>query len=184
MMPETVRVARRALDSPLGTLIAGASVDGICLLEFPEPGRVESQLAAISRRLGCEFEEGDNVHLDHLQRELAAYFGGALVQFTVPVVTRGTPFQERVWSQLRRIPYGETRSYHDVARAIRASGAARAVGHANGMNPVAIVVPCHRVINKNGGLGGYGGQLWRKEKLLQLEGSTTGGLKASGYLFA
>ena len=183
-MPDTIRVARRTLDSPLGALIAGASPDGVCLLEFPEPGRLESQLAAIRRRLGCEFEEGDSVHLDHLQRELAAYFAGTLQQFTVPVVMRGTPFQERVWSQLRRIPYGETRSYDDVARAIRASGASRAVGHANGMNPVAIVVPCHRVINKNGRLGGYGGQLWRKEKLLQLEGATTGGLRASGYLFA
>lgn len=170
-MPQPIRVARRTINSPLGALIAGASANGICLLEFPEPDRVEPQLAAIRRRLGCEFEDGDSVHLDRLERELAAYFAGTLAQFTVPVVTRGTPFQERVWSQLRRIPYGETRSYEDVARAIRASGASRAVGSANGMNPVAIVVPCHRVINKNGGLGGYGGQLWRKEKLLQLEGA-------------
>ena len=166
-----IRLVRRPIDSPLGALIAGASPDGICLLEFPEPDRLEPQLAAIRRRLGCDIEEGDSVHLDHLQRELAAYFAGTLVQFTVPVVTKGTPFQERVWSALRRIPYGETRSYEDVARTIRASGASRAVGHANGMNPVAIVVPCHRVINKNGGLGGYGGQLWRKETLLRLEGA-------------
>src|SRR5688572_3730269 len=170
-MPETIRVASRTIDSPLGGLMAGASPDGICLLEFPEPDRLEPQLAVIRRRLGCDIEEGDSVHLDHLQQELSAYFAGTLAQFTVPVVTRGTPFQERVWSELRQIPYGQTRSYEDLARAIGAPGAPRAVGHANGMNPVAIVVPCHRVINKNGGLGGYGGQLWRKETLLRLEGA-------------
>jgi AraC family transcriptional regulator of adaptative response/methylated-DNA-[protein]-cysteine methyltransferase len=176
-------VVTRTIDGPLGALIAGASPDGICLLEFPEPGRLEPQLQAIRRRLGCDIEAGASPHLDQLQRELAAYFSGALAQFTVPLVMRGTPFQERVWSALRRIPYGETRSYQDLAEAIGAPGAPRAVGHANGMNPVAIVVPCHRVINKNGGLGGYGGQLWRKERLLRLEGAT-GSLKASGYLFA
>jgi AraC family transcriptional regulator, regulatory protein of adaptative response / methylated-DNA-[protein]-cysteine methyltransferase len=168
---DAIRVARQTIESPLGALIAGALPDGICLLEFPEPDRLEPQLAAIRRRLACDFEQGENVHLDHLQRELTAYFTGTLSQFTVPVVTRGTPFQERVWAQLRQIPYGETRSYQELARAIGAPGASRAVGHANGMNPVAIVVPCHRVINKNGDLGGYGGQLWRKEKLLQLEGA-------------
>jgi AraC family transcriptional regulator, regulatory protein of adaptative response / methylated-DNA-[protein]-cysteine methyltransferase len=164
-----MHVVTRSIDSPLGALIAGASPDGICLLEFPEPDRLEPQLATIRRRLGCVIEQGDGPHLDELQRELTAYFAGTLATFTVPLVMRGTPFQERVWSELRRIPYGETRSYEDLARAIGAPGAPRAVGHANGMNPVAIVVPCHRVINKNGGLGGYGGQLWRKQSLLRLE---------------
>jgi AraC family transcriptional regulator of adaptative response/methylated-DNA-[protein]-cysteine methyltransferase len=164
-----MHVATREIQSPLGALIAGASSDGICLLEFPEPDRLEPQLAAIRHRLGCVIEQGDSPHLKNLQRELAAYFAGTLTMFTVPLVMRGTPFQERVWSELRRIPYGETRSYEELARSIGAPGAPRAVGHANGMNPVAIVVPCHRVINKNGRLGGYGGQLWRKQSLLRLE---------------
>jgi AraC family transcriptional regulator of adaptative response/methylated-DNA-[protein]-cysteine methyltransferase len=166
-----MQVVTRTIDSPLGGLIAGASPDGICLLEFPEPDRLDAQMQTICRRLGCGIEPGDSPHLDHLQQELARYFAGALETFTVPIVMRGTPFQEQVWSQLRRIPYGTTRSYEELARAIGAPGAPRAVGHANGMNPVAIVVPCHRVINKNGGLGGYGGQLWRKETLLRLEGA-------------
>ena len=164
-----MNVVTRTIDSPLGPLIAGASSDGICLLEFPEPDRLEPQLATIRRRLGCVIEQGNSPLLEDLQGELAAYFAGTLATFTVPLVIRGTPFQERVWSELRRIPYGETRSYEELARAIGAPGAPRAVGHANGMNPVAIVVPCHRVINKNGGLGGYGGQLWRKQSLLRLE---------------
>lgn len=164
-----MKVVTRTIDSPLGPLIAGASSNGICLLEFPEPDRLEPQLATIRRRLGCVIEQGDSPLLEDLQGELAAYFAGTLVTFTVPLVMRGTPFQERVWWELRRIPYGETRSYEQLARAIGAPGAPRAVGHANGMNPVAIVVPCHRVINKNGGLGGYGGQLWRKQSLLRLE---------------
>jgi AraC family transcriptional regulator of adaptative response/methylated-DNA-[protein]-cysteine methyltransferase len=164
-----MQVVIQTIDSPLGALVAGASPEGICLLEFPEPDRLEPQMQTLRRRLGCDMEAGTNPHLAQLQRELTAYFSGALVQFTVPLVMRGTPFQERVWSQLRRIPYGETRSYQGLAEAIGSPGAPRAVGHANGMNPVAIVVPCHRVINKNGGLGGYGGQLWRKETLLRLE---------------
>ena len=177
-----MRVVTRTIESPLGGLIAGASPDGICLLEFPEADRLEPQLQTIGRRLGCDFETGDSPHLDQLQDELGEYFSGARAAFTVPLVMRGTPFQERVWAELRRIPYGATRSYEDLARAIGAPGAPRAVGHANGMNPVAIVVPCHRVINKNGGLGGYGGQLWRKERLLRLEGAA-GSLTASGDLF-
>ena len=166
-----IQVATRIIDSPLGGLIAGASPEGICLLEFPEPDRLEPQIEIIRRRLRCEITPGESPHLDLLQQELARYFAGELAAFTVPLVMRGTPFQERVWSELRRIPYGATRSYEDLARAIGAPGAPRAVGHANGMNPVAIVVPCHRVINKNGALGGYGGQLWRKEMLLRLEGA-------------
>jgi len=166
-----MQVATRIIDSPLGGLIAGASPEGICLLEFPEPDRLEPQLQTIRRRLRCEIAPGESPHLDLLQQELARYFAGELAAFTVPLVMRGTPFQERVWSELRRIPYGATRSYEELARAIGAPGAPRAVGSANGMNPVAIVVPCHRVINKNGGLGGYGGQLWRKEMLLRLEGA-------------
>ena len=178
-----MQVVTRTIESPLGGLIAGASPEGICLLEFPELDRLEPQMQTIRRRLGCAIEPGDSPHLHHLEQELARYFAGGLAAFTVPLVMRGTPFQERVWMELRRIPYGQTRSYEELARAIGAPGAPRAVGHANGMNPVAIVVPCHRVINKNGHLGGYGGQLWRKEKLLRLEGATVS-LKASGYLFA
>ncbi len=102
-------------------------------------------------------------------KELEQYFAGNLKQFSVPLVYPGTPFQERVWNQLLRIPYGQTRSYEDLARQIDSAGSQRAVGHANGLNRIAIVIPCHRVVNKDGKLGGYGGGLWRKQFLLDLE---------------
>jgi AraC family transcriptional regulator of adaptative response/methylated-DNA-[protein]-cysteine methyltransferase len=103
------------------------------------------------------------------RQELAQYFSGTLRTFTVPVIFRGTPFEERVWRQLVQIPYGTTCSYADLARQIEAPGAQRAVGRANGMNRIAIVVPCHRVVNSDGKLGGYGGGVWRKHWLLALE---------------
>jgi AraC family transcriptional regulator, regulatory protein of adaptative response / methylated-DNA-[protein]-cysteine methyltransferase len=160
---------RQSIDSPLGPLVTVAGPDGICLLEFAEPDRLDTQLNAVRRWFRSDAVAGTSPYLDQLRGELDAYFAGALTQFTVPVVTPGTPFQQRVWSELRRIPYGETRSYVDVARAVGAVSAPRAVGRANGSNRVAIVVPCHRVVNKDGALGGYGGQLWRKEALLRLE---------------
>ena len=166
-MPAACRLQR--VDSPLGTLLTGALDEGICLLAFDL--RSDDELAALRRRSRCEIEQGDHPHLAQLRTELDEYFAQRLTAFTVPLVTAGTPFQERVWAQLRRIPYGETCSYEELARAVGAVGAQRAVGHANGSNPIAIVIPCHRVINKSGKLGGYGGELWRKELLLRLERS-------------
>jgi AraC family transcriptional regulator of adaptative response/methylated-DNA-[protein]-cysteine methyltransferase len=160
---------RQSIDSPLGPLVTVAGPDGICLLEFGEPDRLDAQMAAVRRWFRSDAVPGDSPHLDQLRKELDAYFAGALRRFTVPVVMPGTPFQQRVWSELRCIPYGETRSYEDVARAVGTVSAPRAVGRANGSNRIAIVVPCHRVVNKDGALGGYGGQLWRKEALLRLE---------------
>jgi len=104
-----------------------------------------------------------------LTRSTNAYFAGELVDFDVELDLRGTEFQQRVWEALLTIPYGETRSYGEIAEQIGAPGAARAVGLANGHNPVAIIVPCHRVIGANGSLTGYGGGLDRKQTLLELE---------------
>ena len=159
------------IDSPIGPLCAGARDDGICLLEFTAPERLDPQLETLRRTLGGTLRDGDHVYLRQLRDELAAYFAGQLRDFTVPLVAPGTPFQERVWSELCRIPYGQTRSYEDLARRVSGVTAQRAVGRANGSNRIAIVIPCHRVVNKNGGLGGYGGGLWRKELLLRLEGA-------------
>ena len=104
-------------------------------------------------------------------RQLRAYFGGQLRRFDLPLDMRGTPFQLRVWRELERIPYGETRSYRQIAAAIGAPRAVRAVGAANGANPIPIVVPCHRVIGASGKLVGYGGGLPLKKRLLELEGA-------------
>jgi AraC family transcriptional regulator of adaptative response/methylated-DNA-[protein]-cysteine methyltransferase len=162
-------VVTTTLDSPVGPLLAGATDEGVCLLEFTEPARQQAQLAALRRHFGDTIEPGRNDHIDQLAEELADYFAARRRDFTVPLVLAGTPFQRRVWAQLQRIPYGETRSYEDIGRAIGVPTGSRAVGMANGQNRIAIVIPCHRVINKGGGLGGYGGGLWRKEFLLDLE---------------
>jgi AraC family transcriptional regulator of adaptative response/methylated-DNA-[protein]-cysteine methyltransferase len=128
-----------------------------------------AQIEAVRKRFDCAVVPGESSHFDRLRDELRAYFSGQLQTFSLPLAAPGTPFQERVWGELQRIPFGETRSYEDLARAVGAIGAQRAVGHANGLNRIAILIPCHRVINKNGKLGGYGGLLWRKEALLHLE---------------
>jgi O-6-methylguanine DNA methyltransferase len=115
-----------------------------------------------------------------VRKELAEYFEGRRTEFTVPLDLRtGTAFQRQCWEILTQIPFGETRSYLEVAKAAGRPGASRAVGQANHHNPIPIIIPCHRVINTNGGRGGYGGGLDLKERLLALEGALPG----SGRLF-
>ncbi len=157
------------LHTPLGPMMAVATGTGICLLAFADRGPLETQIGILSRRLRLPLVPGENGHLRTLRAEMAEYFSGQRQVFTVPLHVSGTPFQERVWRQLQRIPYGETRSYADVARAVRSPSAVRAVGQANGENRIAILLPCHRVVNASGALGGYGGGLWRKRRLLALE---------------
>ncbi|MFE0253953.1 methylated-DNA--[protein]-cysteine S-methyltransferase [Streptomyces sp. NPDC059010] len=118
------------------------------------------------------FGERDETPFGAAIDELAAYFAGDLKEFTLELSLNGTEFQQRVWDQLRRIPYGETRSYGQLADALGNSGASRAVGLANGKNPIGIIVPCHRVVGANGGLTGYGGGLDRKQRLLDFENGT------------
>ena len=156
-------------ESPLGPLVAAANNRGVCLLEFTDRRKLENQFLTLKKLFSCAIVPGRNEHLNLLEKELEQYFAGHLRQFSVPLVYPGTPFQERVWNELLGIPYGQTRSYEDLARQIDAAGSQRAVGHANGLNRVAIVIPCHRVVNKDGKLGGYGGGLWRKQFLLDLE---------------
>jgi AraC family transcriptional regulator of adaptative response/methylated-DNA-[protein]-cysteine methyltransferase len=130
---------------------------------------LERQMETIRKRFGCTVVPGEHEHLTTLRRELDAYFARELRTFRVPLDLRGTDFQERVWNLLMQIPYGETWSYEQLAVKAGNAAAVRAVARANGMNRIAIVVPCHRVVNKNGELGGYGGGIWRKTSLLELE---------------
>ncbi len=157
------------LTSPLGPLIAGVTDKGVCLLEYTDRLRLESQFATLKRRFKSAIVPGQHDHLTHLQTELQAYFAGVLKHFTTPLDYPGTPFQCRVWSALLDIPYGETRSYQQLAAQIGTPQAMRAVGKANGHNRLAIVIPCHRLVTKDGQLRGYGGGLWRKRLLQHLE---------------
>jgi AraC family transcriptional regulator of adaptative response/methylated-DNA-[protein]-cysteine methyltransferase len=155
--------------SPVGPLVAGATSDGVCLLEFSDRRMLEAQLKTLRKRLGASLVPGRNRWLERLRKQLDEYFAGRRKDFDLPLVVRGTPFQEQVWRTLLTIPYGETWSYRDVAARIGQAGATRAVGTANGMNRIAIVIPCHRVVNADGRMGGYGGGVWRKQFLLDLE---------------
>ena len=167
-MEETI-IIYRDFDSPLGEMIAGATPKGVCFLEWHERGGVEQILRRVEKRHKSRPTPGNNAHLDQLESELTGYFSGTRTRFSAPIDATGTPFEQAVWAQLLTIPYGQVRSYGDIATAIGRSGASRAVGRANGANCLSIVVPCHRVIESNGNLRGYGGGLWRKKWLLELE---------------
>jgi AraC family transcriptional regulator of adaptative response/methylated-DNA-[protein]-cysteine methyltransferase len=153
----------------VGPLVAGATARGVCFLEFADRPAFERQLAVLRKRLGTTIVPGRNEHIDRLADELSRYFAGKLTRFTVPLVVPGTAFQRSVWERLLRIPFGRTTSYGKLAEELGRPGAQRAVGRANGDNRVAIVIPCHRVVQKNGELRGYGGGLWRKKFLLDHE---------------
>jgi methylated-DNA-[protein]-cysteine S-methyltransferase len=147
------------LESPVGRLLLAADQAGLRCLRFMSGRQVEPDPGW--RR--------DPQPLEETVRQLRAYFSGTLERFTVPLAPEGTPFQLDVWRALCDIPYAETISYGELARRLGKPHASRAVGLANGTNPIAIVIPCHRVIGSNGKLTGYGGGLPIKEKLLALE---------------
>ncbi len=162
------RVVVTILETPLGPMLAGATEDGICLLEFTDRPMLPTELEGLARTRG-PVVGGAHRHLDRLREELGEYLGGRRTAFEVPLDTPGSGFQQAVWAGLGRIPFGTTVTYAELATSIGRPGAARAVGRANGSNRVAIAVPCHRVVAAGGGLGGYGGGLDRKQRLLDLE---------------
>ncbi len=178
----------RWLPTPLGPMLAGACDEGICFLEFVDRRAFEAQISALRARLGparmilpdlpdlpahdINPASSPRSHLVHLTRQLAEYFAASRSDFTLPLFAPGTPFQEQVWHQLRLIEPGRTCSYLDLARAINRPTATRAVARANGDNRIAILIPCHRVIASDGSLSGYGGQVWRKQWLLEHEART------------
>jgi AraC family transcriptional regulator of adaptative response/methylated-DNA-[protein]-cysteine methyltransferase len=157
------------IESPLGPLIAGATDRHIVLLEFTERRMLDAQFAALRRHFSLPIIPGASPLLSQCKRQLNEYFSGKRKKFTLPVRFPGTPFQQRVWKGLLRIPYGRSISYRELARRIGDPRTQRAVGQSNGLNRLAILIPCHRVVSSDGGLGGYGGGLWRKQALLELE---------------
>lgn len=159
----------KRIETPLGTMIACASESGICMLEFSDRKALPTELKEISKHFGANIIQGDNPHFKVLEKELNEYFKGQRTEFTVPLSPVGTDFQKNVWEILRTIPYGNTRSYQDQANILGNPKAVRAVANANGLNKISIIIPCHRVIGSDGKLTGYGGGIWRKQKLLELE---------------
>jgi AraC family transcriptional regulator of adaptative response/methylated-DNA-[protein]-cysteine methyltransferase len=162
-------IAVTLVESPLGPLVVGATSEALCLVEFATRRALAGQVDVLQRRFRCTVVPGQNATIERARRELDEYFAGTRRVFETPTVAPGTAFQESVWAALCAIPYGETRSYEAIARSVGRPGAVRAVGTANGANRLAIVIPCHRVVNKSGALGGYGGGLWRKQALLDWE---------------
>jgi O-6-methylguanine DNA methyltransferase len=165
----TDRVVLAMLRTPLGTMLAGATDDGICLLEFSDRPMLPTQLAVLERRLRRPLVVGRHPLLEQLQAQLEDYFAGRRAAFDLPLVAPGSPFQERTWATLRQIPIGSTLTYEELAADAGRSGAQRAAGTANGANRIAVLIPCHRVIRKDGDVGGYGGGSWRKAWLLDHE---------------
>ena len=158
------------IETPVGTLLAAASDKGLCLLEFSDvKDRLDRHVSQLEKNFKTKFSTGESATIQQLKTELAEYFNGERKSFDIPLDYRGTPFQEESWNALLKIPYGETRSYKDQAIAINKPTAVRAVASANNRNKISIVIPCHRVIGKNGSMTGYGGEIWRKEFLLMLE---------------
>lgn len=152
-------LARRRLQSPLGPLQAEVQAGALRRLVFSEDA------------VDTAAEAGDAAVLDAVARQLTDYFAGTRRAFELPLAPEGTAFERRVWAALLTLPHGQTRSYGEIARSLGQPSAARAVGTANARNPIAILIPCHRIIGSDGRLTGYAGGLARKEALLRLEGA-------------
>lgn len=159
----------KRIETPLGTMVAVASDKGICLLEYSDRKALPTELKQLASHYGATIVLGENPLFKELEKELASYFKAELTEFSVPLDLVGTDFQKEVWQMLRTIPYGETRSYGEQAKLLGKPKAMRAVANANGLNKISILIPCHRVIGSDGTLTGYGGGIWRKQKLLELE---------------
>ncbi len=157
------------LDTPLGPMIAISDDEALYLLEFVDRRGLEREVERLKVKTKAVIIPGSTTPIEQIESELQGYFNGSLQQFKTPLHLLGSPFQKLVWQELMRIPYGQTRSYGEQAEAIGNQKAYRAVANANGANQLAIIIPCHRIINSNGDLGGYGGGISRKKWLIDFE---------------
>ena len=161
------------LTTPLGIMYAGATEDGVCLLEFTNRIRLEQEIKGLKDALQGGIQNGRNVHLDQLEVELQEYFEGKRKVFSVPLHTPGSEFEKSVWKKLQEIPYGRTWSYKEQSLAMNNPKAIRAIAATNGRNRIAIVIPCHRVIGSDGSMTGYAAGVERKKWLLRFERSNS-----------
>lgn len=160
------------IDTPMGPMMAIADEEALYLLEFTDRVKLDIQVEKVSKRHKRAILVGKTSIHEQIENELEAYFAGQLTEFLTPFVTTGTEFQTRIWEELCRIPYGQTRSYAELAIAAENPKGVRAAASSNARNGLAIIIPCHRVIAKDGGLGGYAGGVDRKQRLLDLESRT------------
>ncbi len=157
------------LDSPIGPMLSIADDEFLYLLEFVDRRGLEREIERLRLRTKSAIIPGRTKPIDSIEAELAQYYAGTLNEFKTPLHLLGSPFQQEVWKELQKIPPGETRSYSDIAIAMNRPSSQRAVANANGANQLAIIIPCHRVIQANGEIGGYGGGISRKQWLLNHE---------------
>jgi AraC family transcriptional regulator of adaptative response/methylated-DNA-[protein]-cysteine methyltransferase len=157
------------LDTKLGPMIAIASDSALYLLEFVDRRGLEREIERLRQKTKSAIIPGTTEPIRFIEKELASYFDGTLREFNTPLTLLGSPFQQQVWDELKKIPTGMTRTYLDIAKSVGRPTAFRAVAQANGANQLAIIIPCHRIINTNGEIGGYGGGVARKEWLINFE---------------
>lgn len=169
-------IYKKEISTPIGEMLACATNEGVCFLDFVDSKNYQKLFSSLEKLLNSEIVDITNHKSSKaynivvkLERELKEYFEKKRKEFTIPIITIGTPFQMKVWDELLNISYGKTISYKEEAERINHKKAIRAVANANGKNKISILIPCHRVIATNGKLGGYGGGLDRKEFLLSLE---------------
>lgn len=164
----------KTIKTPLGQMTAGCTDKGICLLEFNDHNELDKEIEELAKTLGCALKKESNNILKDLTEQLNEYFAGKRTVFNLKLFFVGTQFQKIVWTSLLKIPYGKTIAYKEQAASIKKPESIRAMAHANGMNKLSIIVPCHRVIGSDGSLTGYGGGLWRKRYLIDMERKFSG----------
>ena len=168
-MQATTTLLCAEISTPIGSMHAVATNSELCLLEFSDRRMLNTQLKRVKKYFQAEIIAGSNSIFASLQQQIDEYFQGHRREFSLPLKTPGSEWQQRVWQQLQALPYGQTRSYQQLAKLIGQPTAVRAVAQANGANRIAIIIPCHRIIAANGNMVGYGGKVWRKRHLLDLE---------------
>jgi AraC family transcriptional regulator of adaptative response/methylated-DNA-[protein]-cysteine methyltransferase len=157
------------IETPLGAMVAVACQHKLHLLEFADRKALPREVAKLQKRQPGGIGFGRPEVVDQAAEELGAYFTGRAARFDTPLAYHGTAFEAEVWRALREIPVGQTRSYGALAQSLGRPGSSRAVARANGANQIAVMIPCHRVLGADGALTGYGGGLWRKQRLIEIE---------------
>ncbi len=170
------------IETPIGDMTAAATNEGICMLEFAEPSGKGADIDRLALIYNMETTHGKNRHIRALRKQLKEYFKGKRKEFTVPLFYHGSEFQKSVWQFLLKIPFGKTVTYMNLAESLGNPKAIRAAANATGSNPLAIIIPCHRVIGSDGDLTGYGGGLERKRWLIDHERKYSG-QPVDGILF-